>query len=126
MQSFNLEISENLYTWSKNEVTAYLLGEPFLWVDTVDSSKLSTDLNLTVSSTNSILGLQVNCTVRFSSQGVPKDTLKLYKTSTESTVFSSDNPVRAKNIPIDQQVVGPNIEFSLFEQGPQLSRRERR
>lgn len=111
--SFNLEISESLYTWNKVELASYLLGQPFLWADTLDASKLSADMNLTVISTNSILGKEVNCTVRLSSLGVPRDTTDLYNTRTESIIYSSENPVRAKNIPIDQQIVGPNIDFSL-------------
>lgn len=113
--SFNLEYQESLYVWNKEELEVYNLEDPNLVIESEETSTLSTDVNLTVTSTNSILNKQVNCTVRFFSFVVDKATTDIKNARPGETVYSSDNPFRIKNIPIDQQIVGPNIQFESLD-----------
>lgn len=100
--SFNLEYQETLYIWNKDELEMYTIEDPYLWIYSAETSTLSTDVNLTVTSTNYILNKQVKCTVRFFSHMVDKSTKKIFNAATNDKVYSSDNPFRVKNLPIDQ------------------------
>lgn len=77
-------------------------------------------------SNNTILGRSVNCTIRLSTKDIDRNSVEIYNTKAETKVYPADNPFVDKNIPIDVQIVGPNIEFDLTEFEDEVHSKEAR
>lgn len=78
--SFNLEYQSNLYLWSREELIVKSLSMPILRISASDEAILTTELNLTATSRNDILGTEVNCTVRLSSRPISRNSIDIHNT----------------------------------------------
>ena len=82
-------------------------------VDGAKGSATPTEVELIATSTNYQLGRSVECRVKFSSSFISKNSTSLHNARPNNAIFVSDSAESIKNIRLDEQIVGPNIQFIL-------------